>query len=396
MLEHIGLYYPYVRVRDDQWLKTAALYMPELARVVPSGYHVTDSPTARALNDELGFVVPVDPARCAQQLAPVFLDLLQRHGPALREAYRIAGDSPGRPLPYPVRSGGPSRQPWSLRANTPGQRTGRGQALADLHRGEVADALREAFLDSGLAVGGLGSWLTMDAAVAWCTSAPSWRRSPAPAASVPRPTSPRPISRPAPGTPTGSRRFFSTTPPTPAPAADDTHAVGLLALGIVTPNDLADVPVEKIIRVRNRHQDLFGRFSAEVTRTVSELGEELASVTLPEARELHIAATVQERFAEPLDELRGALTGLRIDTAFSAANLKFELPAVFGAGALGVLGDQPVLDATVGAAFALGALGRSASGRRSALLKESPTAYLLSVERALEPATLLRRLTHRG
>lgn len=181
-----------------------------------------------------------------------------------------------------------------------------------------------------------------------------------------------------------------------APAADDTHAVGLLALGIVTPNDLADVPVEKIIRVRNRHQDLFGRFSAEVTRTVSELGEGLASVTLPEARELHIAATVQERFAEPLDELRGALTGLRIDTAFSAANLKFELPAVFGAGALGVLGDQPVLDATVGAAFALGALGRSASGRRSALLKESPTAYLLSVERALEPATLLRRLTHRG
>ena len=105
--------------------------------------------------------------------------------------------------------------------------------------------------------------------------------------------------------------------------------------------------------------------------------------------------SVEQRFADPLDELRRVLKGLRLNTAFSAANLKFELPAVFGAGALGVLGSQPVLETTVGAAFALGALGRSAAGQRSALLKESPTAYLLSVERALEPAPLLHRLTHR-
>ncbi|MEU9333092.1 DUF6236 family protein [Streptomyces sp. NPDC048290] len=389
MLEQIGLYYPYVRIRDERWLKTAALYMPRLARLVPDGYRVTDSPTLRALRDELDFVVPVDPALSAQRLAPVFLDLLHHHGPALRRWYQVTDD-----IQNPPHQSRP-HQPWSLRANVPWQRADGDRTLAELHRGEVTDSLREALLDSGLAVQTLPSWITMDAALAWVykralveETAHAGRFSPATDQLVAHLAS---GGQDTDGIASVLLDGFDT-----APSDGDTDAVGLLALRIVAPDDLTDVPVQKIIRIRRRNQDLFDRFSAEVTRTVTELTEEIADVTLPESRKLLIATTVDQRFAQPLDELRRAMKGLRVDTAFSAASLKFELPAAAGAGALGVLGNQPVLGAAVGAAFALGTLTRLASGQRSALLRESPTAYLLSVERGLEPATLLHRLTHRA
>jgi hypothetical protein len=42
-VQRIGLYYPYVHFRDEQWLKAAALYWPGLARVVPTGFPVADT-----------------------------------------------------------------------------------------------------------------------------------------------------------------------------------------------------------------------------------------------------------------------------------------------------------------------------------------------------------------
>ncbi|MFE7216670.1 DUF6236 family protein [Streptomyces sp. NPDC001698] len=396
VLERVGLYYPYVRVRDEQWIKTAALYMPKLARIVPSGYSVVDSPVVRALNDELGFVVPVDPMRIAQQLAPAFLDLLERYQPALRRWYRMTGDArdlssggehPGRQDSRPYR-------PWSLRATPPWQRTEGGQALAELHCGEVDGRLRAALLDSGLAVQSAPRWITMDASLAWVYKY-SLVEEIARAGNF-SPFTDQPSAHIAHGG-WDSDGLASALlgGPVAASADEDLRAVGLLALRIVTPENLADVPVEKIIRIRSKNRDLFDRFSAEVTRTVDELAEELAAVTVPEARELQVAARVEERFVEPLRELRRAMNGLRIDTAFSAADLKFSLPSMVGVGALGTIENQPVLGATVGAAFALGTLGRSAAERRRTLLNESPVAYLLSVERGLTPGTLLHRLTRR-
>jgi hypothetical protein len=366
--------------------------MPRLARIVPTGYSVADSPTVRALNDELGFVVAVDPMGTARQLAPVFMDLLEQYGPALRRWYRVTGDQDGT-----TSDGRPdtrSRQPWLLRATPPWQRPDGGRPLAELHVGEVDGPLRDALLDSGLAVRHTPRWITMDAALAWVYKyslveeiARAGRFTP----STDQPNAHIAVG----GTDPEDLGAALLGEPVSASTDDTSPAVGLLALRIVTPDNLADVPVETIIRIRTENRDLFDRFNAEVTRTVTELAEELAPVTVQEARELQIAAAVEERFAEPLRELRRAMNGLRIDTAFSAADLKFSLPSLVGAGALGTLEDHPVLGATAGAAFALGTLGRSASGRRRALLKESPAAYLLSVERGLAPKTLLDRLIRR-
>ena len=46
-----GLYFPFIHVRDDDWLKTAALYWPSIRRLVPRRYPKHDSPTARTFSD---------------------------------------------------------------------------------------------------------------------------------------------------------------------------------------------------------------------------------------------------------------------------------------------------------------------------------------------------------
>ncbi|MEU6011116.1 DUF6236 family protein [Streptomyces sp. NPDC047453] len=244
MLERVGLYYPYVRVRDEQWIKTAALYMPKLARIVPSGYSVVDSPTVRALNDELGFVVPVDPMRIAQQLAPAFLDLLERYQPALRRWYRMTGDArdlssggehPGRQDSRPYR-------PWSLRATPPWQRTEGGQALAELHCGEVDGRLRAALLDSGLAVQSSPRWITMDASLAWVYKY-SLVEEIARAGNF-SPFTDQPSAHIAyGGWESDGLASALLGGPVAASADEDLRAVGLLALRVVTPENLADVPV---------------------------------------------------------------------------------------------------------------------------------------------------------
>ena len=40
-----GLYYPYFHVRDERWLKVAALYWPKIVRIVPADYQTRDSDT---------------------------------------------------------------------------------------------------------------------------------------------------------------------------------------------------------------------------------------------------------------------------------------------------------------------------------------------------------------
>jgi hypothetical protein len=79
LLPKIGLYYPYIHIRDEQWLKLAALYWPRLARVLPHDFPVPDSETVRTLVDELDFIMPVEPGPTAAAVAPRFLEVIDRH-----------------------------------------------------------------------------------------------------------------------------------------------------------------------------------------------------------------------------------------------------------------------------------------------------------------------------
>lgn len=87
-MSDMGLYYPYIHIRDDTWLKAAALLWPKLGRLVPVGYVPNDSDVARALVDE-EFLVDVE-ARWYDPIASAFISLVRNNEEELRARYGLA------------------------------------------------------------------------------------------------------------------------------------------------------------------------------------------------------------------------------------------------------------------------------------------------------------------
>ncbi|MFF3177669.1 DUF6236 family protein [Streptomyces sp. NPDC057900] len=390
-MRDIALYYPYIHVRDERWLKAAALYWPRIARVVPDGYPIADTDTARVLDDELGFIVPVSPDAAARTVAPVFLEVLDAHRDRLVAAL-------GGPVAR-SRIGDATVAPYAG-----GHQVNAG--LAAVHRDEMATGLADALIGAGLAIeatraspggGPLLHWIAMHPRLAWIYKCVLSAR--IAEAGQFTPATDQDDAHLSLHTWSGDLLLSALegTPHEDVARPDPTDAVGLLAIRTVLPRDLDAVAVGTIADVRRRHRAEFEAFHAAVGDVVELLRDRLADVSLPAAQLQYTAIEVERRFDTPLMELRDALRGARIDTVFSAANLKFDLPAGIAAVGGGALAGQPLIGAAVGAAFGLSALRRTAGQDRGDLRAAAPVAsYLLSVEQALAPRSLLRRLTLRG
>ncbi|MFJ4980318.1 DUF6236 family protein [Streptomyces coeruleorubidus] len=413
MLPHIGLYYPYIHFRDEGWLKTAALYWRELARVVPEGYRLSDSRTARVLAEELAFVTDVGPAITARQVAPMFLDLLDRYADALRAAgYGVSEAWEERHTNAATTPFNPA-SPRSLRplsGNSRSTRPHQARAAASYWE-EFTPELREALFATGLATDARrtpalqarrslaeGRWVTMNAALAWVYKCAFVEALAAQGRYTP--TTDQPDAHLASDGWDADRIAEvllrtpppSTSPPPPTPSAD---IVGLLAIRIAVPADLTNVPVEKIVTLRKDHRDEFAAFTGAVSETVDLLQQELAGATLPEAHERYLHMAVEQRFEAPLRALRAAMKGQGISTVYSAINVKFEIPALAAAagGAGALAGQQPLLGGAVGAALAFASLRHTHIQQTKALKAQNPAAYLLAIQRGLTPPSLLRRIT---
>jgi hypothetical protein len=412
VLPHIGLYYPYIHFRDESWLKTAALYWRELARVVPEGYRLSDSRTARVLAEELDFVRDVGPTTTARQVAPMFLDLLDRHADALRAAgYGVSESWEERNIHAATTSFNPT-SPRSLMPLSGNSRsTGLRQAgAAASYREEFTPELREALLATGLATDirrtpGIwarrslagGRWVTMNAALAWVYKCAFVEALAAQGRYTP--TTDQPDAHLA-SDGWDADRIAEVLLREPAPSlspllsASSADIVGLLAIRIAVPADLTDVPVEKIVTLRKNHRDEFAAFTSAVSETVDQLQQELAGTTLPEARERYLHMAVEQRFEAPLQALKAAMKGQGISTAYSAVNVKFEIPALAAAvGGAGALAGHPLLGGAVGAALTFANLRHTHVQQTKALKAQNPAAYLLAIQRGLTPTSLLRRIT---
>lgn len=414
MLDQIGLYYPRIHFRNEEWLKVAALYWPQLARVVPADYELFDLRTTRTLIDQLDFIVPVEPDSAAQAVAPMFLDVIARHGEDLRRLYSNQlsdvrnWQAAGVEIPDPRYVSADPSPP------APGSRSGpqiRG-AVAGTYWEEVTAELRDALFDSGLAIETRLSrytpdatyyrWVAMDVGLAWvykCAFVEELARQGKFAPTTDEPTAH--IASNGWDTDRIATALLGGVHPSVTPPAGDVDLasrVGMLAIRIAIPEFLSEVPVEKIIKLRQDYKSEFDAFTSAVSETVADLRSELADVSLAASREALLRKEVVKRFETPLEDLRKAMRGLYLGTVYSAANLKFELPgtvAALGGGAAGgnALAGQPLLGTALGAAFAVTGLHRSAAQQRRALLSGSTVAYLLSVENGLKPPSLLRRLS---
>src|SRR5688572_29167865 len=53
-LDRDGLYYPYIHIRDVNWLKATLLSFPQVRRIVPRGFSLNDRPEIKPFLRETG------------------------------------------------------------------------------------------------------------------------------------------------------------------------------------------------------------------------------------------------------------------------------------------------------------------------------------------------------
>lgn len=401
-MQRIGLYYPYIHFRDEKWMKVAALYWPRMARVVPHNFPVVDHEAATALRTELDFLVDVDPHEAAEAVAPRFLRVLNDHGAELRGRYLADAERGMQTYPsyhrphvggsFPVVTVEPRWGPihLTLPANL--------RPLAGLYWDEVEPGLRSALFDSGLAVPTARSRLADQSFLQWVATDPTlaWVYKCALTEELARRT-----------------RYAPTTDQVAAHSAtegwdtdliaealldrriaavdsDFARHIGLMALEFVLPANLDDVPVEKIINLRKRYEAEFTAFTSAVSAAASDLEANLAGIEDPQALREHLKVDFESRFKTPLQDLRKAMNGLHLKTATGIMNYKFELGSLTTLLAT-VAGQGPVT--AVGVALGAATMRQATAEARDTQLRNSQVGYLLRIERDLQPASLVQRIS---
>ncbi len=163
--------------------------------------------------------------------------------------------------------------------------------------------------------------------------------------------------------------------------------------------NLADVPVERILTLRDDYHDEFLSFRAKLDQLVRGLSD-FDDVTDPQALAHHIDVRYRDEVEADRRKLERELGRQRLDIINSVANFEIAGSGVAVA-ALAALGAGTVLTggATAAAtALAAWSTGRKLQDQRTGIRARHASAWLLRVEEDLAPNRLaeqLRRLVRR-
>ncbi|MFJ3140350.1 DUF6236 family protein [Streptomyces sp. NPDC086843] len=400
-MQRTGLYYPYVHFRDAAWIKAAALYLPEMARVVPDGFRVADPDHVLVLRDELGFVQDIDPALAVEAASGHLLRLVAEHGEELRNRFGVT-----------VRQDVVDAEPAPPGARTPagshGHRSGPPweRPLAGLYPGEMSPALRQALSATGLAGrrvrssfsrGEPGVWLGMDPALAWVYKCALTAELAADTAFLPVTDQEAAHTAADPWDTERMAAVLLEGAPAPAGTGDLTARIGVLSVRCVLPAGLDGVPAEKIVALRKKYEPEFLAYTDTIDRTAADLRDALAGIRSPQALDTYVRQAVHREFEVALVSLRKAMNGVGLQTVTTSVSTTFDTPTSVAllSGLIGtvggtVAGSAAGIVAGVGAT-AVGILGQARS-RRDEVLAASPVSFLLRVENGLNPRTAVRRI----
>ena len=388
--QRFGLYYPYLHFPDN-WLKVAALYWPRMGRIVPPALSLGDSDIVRTLSDDLNFIENVAPGSAAEELTFTLTQILEAHYAELRNRYSVSSHPfvmsnwcrPSWPQPQQMADDWRIRNQRELRAAA---------TVVALHAGKGEDRLWQMLSDAGLAVRS-GDWWGLHPELAWlymCVLTDKLARR-----NLLIPTTDQYIAHIESFGWTdelfGNAVVGKNPQATALNQGGRREQVGLLALNFVIPSDLENVPISKIVRLRQRYFADFDAFYDQVTNLAHSLDNELTEIADEDVLVAYIANEVERRFRRPLAELQGAMRGMGVGTLVTALTTKFELPtsaAILG----GALSRNPVIVAGAALAFGAGALVRSYQQTRHQV-SPSAASYLWRVDQAVNSDTLLRRIT---
>jgi hypothetical protein len=391
----MSVYYPYIHIRDERWLKVAALYWPRMVRIVSPDYPTSNSPLVEILRDELGFILDLPPDAAARDAAEPFAAFIDGFGPTALRHLRVGQESRSLgpdhlAVPHPPASFGaagdiadetcaPAFEHYSPQWSVHGI----GADTAGVHGSEVAPPLADKLIDLKLAVPARGEWLAMNPELAWlykCRLTEELARR--------NNLVPTTDQMPAHAVMDGPVDVGSLLGQAgrPLKSADFQAGFGLLSINAVIPQDLDRVPPAKIVEIRRRFAAQFDRWRQYSDEVAAALETELQAVESPQVLQAYLDDAVRRFATGPADDIRRGLADVGVDAAMTALNTKFAMPAAAVAG----LAAPPIAAA---GGIALAATNLRQSTRRLAQAQQAaPAAYLLSVREALAPQTWLTQI----
>jgi hypothetical protein len=414
----VALYFPYVNLPEDAWVKAAALIWPQMGRICPRGYYdVRDSETVKKLRDELGFIIDVNTRSMANvwvddqvservdriylewrrghldtgdQIDVLFYDFLDRYKdeliprygvPALGVEFLRTRDIYDELLPTDPR-------------------------LERIHPGKMSWGLAQRLADAGLLMKRSYRWrraadgkvldisdLAMDrrlAAVYLAVLADVTARD-----NQMTPVTDQPMTLAATaGWTVDAMAGILLGSDVEAPAGtgpDYSHAFALLALQTVVPGDLAKVPVERIIEARRRLQPALLRYREFLDSLVADLAE-ISQVPDPGVREAKFANRVESLFKAPIETMEHELGRLGLKPARAILSLQtLAPPAVLGLLANSA-GLPPIVTSAGVAAGCLVGATSAALDQRKQVLASHPAGYLLGLRQELSTSDTIARI----
>jgi len=373
-----ALYYPYIRIRNEDWLKVSALYWDTMRRFKPTGYHLRDSSVGEQFA-QAGFLISLDPEGYAENVSNELLAFMMQHTETLRRKYSIqaALDTPSGPG---WGTEGPSR---------------RNRNLGLIHSRKIRQGYRNFLIGEGLGEVGrdaddqwIGLHPTMAAAymltlVGTCADSEGLN---------PITDYYTPFLPPTTGVESAISLLTADTDlyENPDRAIHDAANFAIAAIQIVKPRNLRNISVERILNAKNKLEEELATFRGFVARQQPEL-EHLARIQSNDIRAEAITAHLNSEVKRPLERLERGQRLLGFDTFRSLLAWQTWTPSLPAIGVGYVTHAGPVVT-TVGTAVTVVGSARSQLRRdRRRQIRESPVGYLLSVKRELGPRTFAER-----
>jgi hypothetical protein len=394
-VDPIALYYPHIHVRDDTWLKYAALYWPKMGRLRPPEYPLMDSGVAARLH-EAGWLVDLLPPRWASaELAEPFLALVSTYARELRDRFGLDQiDTWG--VPPSVAGFAYAGDRSSAGSPNEDEVTWLNPRFGFVHVSKIDPDVVGAAVDAGLAITGPGRggmWVGMHPELASVYACALTERVAAEDRLHPITDQVLPHTALSGWTLDRLVRILVERPPAAAGEhrPDLSDAFVFLAFDTVVPADLHTVPVDKILDVRATFADELDAFRTYVAEQVHRLAE------LDDVRDLtvfqeYLRTEVHQVVTARLNDLRERLRSVGLESVRALANVKSVALPPLVAVAAETVGLPSALTAPAAvAACVAGAPIQWRRDRREAV-RESPVAYLFRLERALTPTTLIDRL----
>ncbi|SDJ40480.1 hypothetical protein SAMN05444157_3209 [Frankineae bacterium MT45] len=382
-----GLYYPYVHLRDESWLKLALLYWPKMARLVTPGYPVADPEGLRAAAGELGWLVDVEPGASMARVAPTFeqlLDIIRLTGHRLGAEYH--------PLEPPVDWFLPPR--WGEVSDVRTWRSGLSASgsVGLMPAAEFAPVLLERLLECGAAARYdthpeiPGGWVVVQRDLAWAYkcllsedvashNALSLVTDQSEACAA---TSGLTAEDLVLGGIAQDRMNFGAGQ---AEQSFEPAVFGLLSLRMALPADLDRVPIAEVIAIRKRHGEQFLAWRQAVDVLADTVASTVATMESPELMTRYLTDQAHEYTETTLRDARRDLRDIGMDVAEGVMNLKVQTPSLLA----GVsVFEHSVVGAAAGAALGLAEVYRGMRKKQQAR-DNSNHSYLWSVRADTNP-----------